>query len=63
MEQGKANGAAMIALPGAGAAAFAVRGPCPIHLRALKKTPGDLIPQAIGRTAAWATTEHNHNDR
>ncbi|UXN01498.1 hypothetical protein N8D55_08795 [Xanthomonas hortorum pv. pelargonii] len=63
MEQGKANGAAMIALPGAGAAGVAVRRQCRIHRLALKKSSCDLIPQAIGRTAALATTEHDPNDR
>ncbi len=30
---------------------------------ALKNFACSLIPQAIGRTAAQATTEHDHNDR
>ncbi|PPT78561.1 hypothetical protein XarjCFBP7645_07740 [Xanthomonas arboricola] len=30
---------------------------------ALKKSPYGLIPQAIGRVAAWATMEHDPNDR
>ncbi|PPU99555.1 hypothetical protein XpopCFBP1817_02760 [Xanthomonas populi] len=63
MEQRKTNGAAMIALPGAGAARVVLHAHCAIHTLALKKSPCDLIPQAIGRTAALATTEHDPNDR
>lgn len=32
------------------------------HAR-LEKFPHGLIPQAIGRVAAWATMEHDPNDR
>ncbi|KQQ75406.1 hypothetical protein ASF73_06215 [Xanthomonas sp. Leaf131] len=63
MEQGKTNGAAMIAPPVAGAVPAALHVRWPIHILALKKSPGGLIPQAIGRTAAWTTTEHDPNDR
>lgn len=33
-----------------------------VHPR-LEKSPHGLIPQAIGRVAAWATMEHDPNDR
>ncbi|PPV08768.1 hypothetical protein XbrCFBP1976_01540 [Xanthomonas bromi] len=29
----------------------------------LEKSQDGLIPQAIGRVAAWTTTEHDPNDR
>ncbi|PPT76036.1 hypothetical protein XaplCFBP3122_11300 [Xanthomonas arboricola pv. populi] len=63
MEQGKTNGTAMIALPVAGTVRAALHMFQPIHRLALKKSPGGLIPQAIGRVAAWATMEHDPNDR
>ncbi|MCC8623030.1 hypothetical protein [Xanthomonas vesicatoria] len=39
--------------------------PCasPSRRHALKKSADGLIPQAIGRSAAWTTMEHDPNDR
>lgn len=45
--------------------------PCPapgathtsIAQACLEKSADGLIPQAIGRIAAWTTTEHDPNDR